>query len=156
VLEIFEREGIESWLFGGWAVDFHLGAVTRAHGDLDLAVWQRDGGRITALLIADGWSHVPAAGEDGSTGYERDGVRLELAFLAKDPDGRVATPLRNGFASWPTGAFGNETAELAGVRVRVIGRAALEEEKAVGHADPAAAAKDRADVAALQRGRDSA
>jgi hypothetical protein len=30
--------GFEYWLFGGWAVDFHLGTVTREHDDIDLAV----------------------------------------------------------------------------------------------------------------------
>ncbi len=40
--DLFEQAGIDHWLFGGWAVDFHLGAVTRAHDDLDIAVWLRD------------------------------------------------------------------------------------------------------------------
>jgi len=40
--ELLERHAIEYWLFGGWAVDFHAGSVTRAHDDLDLAVWPRD------------------------------------------------------------------------------------------------------------------
>jgi hypothetical protein len=28
---------IAYWLFGGWAVDFHAGQVTREHGDIDIA-----------------------------------------------------------------------------------------------------------------------
>jgi hypothetical protein len=36
--ELLEQHGIEHWLFG-WAVDFHTGAVTRPHDDLDVAVW---------------------------------------------------------------------------------------------------------------------
>jgi len=38
----FEAEGVEYWLFGGWAVDFHAGAITRPHGDLDIAIWLRE------------------------------------------------------------------------------------------------------------------
>jgi hypothetical protein len=57
--ENFERDGIEYWLFGGWAVDFYAGSVTRAHEDLDIAVWSKDGERIRALLTAGGWTHAP-------------------------------------------------------------------------------------------------
>jgi hypothetical protein len=151
VLRLLEEAGIESWLFGGWAVDFHVGAVTRTHADLDLAVWSSDLDRIGCALEADGWTHVPEEGEDGYTGFERTGVRLELAFLVRREDGHVCTPTRDGFASWPAGAFGDETGELAGVRARLIGRAALLEEKAVAHDDATVAAKDRTDLAVLER-----
>jgi Aminoglycoside-2''-adenylyltransferase len=46
---LLERHGIQYWLFGGWAVDFHAGTVTRPHDDLDLAVWLEDYDRIAAL-----------------------------------------------------------------------------------------------------------
>jgi hypothetical protein len=150
VLNVFEGDGIESWLFGGWAVDFHVGAVTRAHADLDLAVWAADAERIAALLERAGWSHAPEEGEDGYTGYARDGVRLELAFLVRRDDGRVWTPLRDGFASWPPDAFGHESGELEGVRTRLIGAEALRAEKAEQHDDPLVARKDRADLAVLE------
>jgi hypothetical protein len=58
-----------------------------------VAVWQADLDRIRALLRAAGWVHAPEPGEDGYTGFERRGVRLELAFLACDEDGSVHTPL---------------------------------------------------------------
>jgi hypothetical protein len=147
--ELLEREGIDYWLFGGWAVDFHAGSVTRAHEDLDVAVWLEEHGRLAALLAADGWEHAPEDGEDGYTGYERGGVRLELAFLARGEDGTVHTPLRGGRAPWPDGAFGSERAELRGVRASVIGLRALRAEKAEVRDDPHVAAKDRADTAIL-------
>jgi len=100
--ELLERHGIEYWLFGGWAVDFHAGSVTRPHDDLDIAVWLKDHNRIAALLAADGWKHAPEEGEDGYTGYERGAVRLELAFLARGVKGQVYTPLREGRASGRT------------------------------------------------------
>lgn len=151
VIRLFDEAGVESWLFGGWAVDFHVGAVTRPHADLDLAVWASDLERIRPLLDSDGWTHAPEDDEDGYTGFERAGARLELAFLVRREDGRIATPVRSGFASWPAGAFGLESGELSGVRARLIGRAALREEKATVHDDPAVAAKDRSDLAALER-----
>jgi hypothetical protein len=149
--ELLRDHGIEYWLFGGWAVDFHVGSVTRAHQDLDLAVWLEDHARIAALLKADRWEHTPEVGEDGYTVYQRGGVRLELAFLARDGDGAVSTPLRDGRAAWPDQAFGGDVAELHGVRARVMSLRALIADKSEARDDPAAAAKDRADVEILSR-----
>ena len=144
---------IEYWLFGGWAVDFHAGGVSRAHDDLDLAVWIEDRDRIAHLLANGGWTHAPEDGEDGYTGYEREGVRLELAFLARDEDGAIFTPLVDGRGSWPEGAFGDDVAELGGVRARVIGLQALRADKSEAHDDPRVAAKDHADLATLDASR---
>lgn len=145
------QNGIEYWLFGGWAVDFHAGSVTRQHDDIDIAVWLTDHRRITALLEADGWKHAPEDEEDGYTGYEQGAVRLELAFLARGEDGRAYTPLREGRAAWPDNAFGNDVAELGGVCARIISLRALKTDKSEAHDDSAVAAKDRADLATLSR-----
>jgi Aminoglycoside-2''-adenylyltransferase len=149
--ELLDRQGIEYWLFGGWAVDFHAGSVTRAHDDIDIAVWVEDHERIAGLLTADGWRHAPEAGEDGYTGYERGAVRLELAFLARGEDGQVYTPLRDGRAPWPGEAFESEVAELGGVRARVVRLRALKADKAEVRDDSVVAAKDRADLLTLSR-----
>ncbi|HTB60694.1 MAG TPA: nucleotidyltransferase family protein [Polyangia bacterium] len=90
--DLFERQGIAYWLFGGWAVDFHLRAVTRAHDDIDLAVWRRDLAAIAALLEKDGWTSAVSGAEDGYTTYQRDDIQLDLAFLERDDDGAVYTP----------------------------------------------------------------
>ena len=142
---------IDHWLFGGWAVDFHAGVVTRAHFDVDLAVWQDDLPRIVELLRADGWRHAPLEDEDGGTGYERGGVRLELTYLVRERERRIVTPLRHGAAVWPEGAFANDVRELDGVRSRIVALAALTEGKSSPRDDPDDAAKDRADFAVLTR-----
>ena len=149
--ELLRAHEIEYWLFGGWAVDFHAGSVTRAHHDLDLAVWLEDHARIVVLLTAAGWKHAPEAGEDGYTAYECDDVRLELAFLARDEDGVVSTPLRQGRATWPDQAFGDDVRELLGVRARVMRLRALIADKSEARNNPAVAAKDRADIETLSR-----
>jgi hypothetical protein len=149
--ELLSEHGIDYWLFGGWAVDFHAGSVTRPHADLDLAVWQKDLERIAELLAEKGWKHAPEPGEDGCTGYERGGVRVELAFLARGATGEVYTPLRNGRAAWPDEAFEDDVGELRGVRARVMSLRALKADKSGAHADPVVAAKDRGDMATLSR-----
>jgi hypothetical protein len=148
VHDLLEGAGIEYWLFGGWAVDFYAGSVTRAHDDVDIAVWLEDLPRIAELLEADGWRHAPEEGEDGGTGYEREGVRLELTYLVRDGD-EVFTPLREGRGTWSPGAFGSDERELDGVRARLIALEALRRGKSKPRDDPAEAAKDRADFERL-------
>jgi hypothetical protein len=148
---VLEREGIDYWLFGGWAVDFHAGAITREHADLDIAVWLHQSSRVAELLAAEGWEHAPEEGEDGSTSYARGSLRLEVAFLARADDGEIHTPLRDGRGEWPPDSFGDDVAELHGVRARLVGLRSLKADKGRRHDDPAVAAKDSADSAVLER-----
>jgi hypothetical protein len=149
--ELFEEARIANWLFGGWAVDFYAGAVTRAHDDLDMAVWLEDLPRIAKVLEGEGWRHAPLDDEDGGTGYERGTVRLELTFLVRDGDGRIFTPLRNGRAAWAEEALANDMRELRGARSRLVALAPLMRGKATPRDDPEEAAKDRADFEELSR-----
>jgi hypothetical protein len=145
----FSGQGIDYWLFGGWAVDFHARRVTRDHADVDVSIWAADMDRVRALLEGDGWRHAPEPDEDGYTGYERGDVRLELALLERDDGGTVYTPLREGRGDWPAGSFGDDEAEVAGVVARVVGLAALLEDKVGPRLDQVSADKDQADVAVL-------
>ena len=151
VSDLFEEARIPYWLFGGWAVDFYAGEVTRAHDDLDMAVWLDDEARIAGLLQTDGWSHAPHADEDGGTGYERGAVRLELTYLARDEDGNVFTPLRDGRIEWPAEALGMDVREFRGVQSRLVTLGLLTDWKASPRDAPGDAAKDRADLALLLR-----
>jgi ADP-ribose pyrophosphatase YjhB (NUDIX family) len=148
VTQLLGDAAIDYWLFGGWAVDFYVGSVTRPHDDLDLAVWRDDVPRIAELLLTDGWVHAPLPDEDGGTGFEREGVRLELTFVIRD-DSRVSTPLTHGLATWPEDAFRDDVRELRGVRARVLDFAALLRGKSEARGDPAEAAKDREDFERL-------
>ena len=149
--ELFTRSGIDYWLFGGWAVDFHVGSITRVHDDIDVAVWLDDHDRIARLLEAEGWNHAPEPDEDGGTGYERDGVRLELTFLVPGDGEEVYIPLRAGRVLWSDEPLSTDFAELSGVRARVLGLAALKRGKARSRDDPVEAAKDRADFSILSQ-----
>lgn len=160
-LETFERVStqldalsIPHWVFGGWAVDFHASVITRPHEDIDIAIFAEDFERVATVLRADGWTHAPDEGEDGYTGYERDDLRLEVALLARAEDGRIYTPLRNGEADWPHGAFGSEVRTLGGIRACVIGLDALRAEKSEARADPHVAAKDAKDLVTLDRAKE--
>jgi Aminoglycoside-2''-adenylyltransferase len=140
---------LDHWLFGGWAVDFYVGSVTRPHDDVDLAVWVGDAPRIAELLVADGWQHAPEEDEDGGTCYERERVRLELTYLDRDDDGNVFIPLQDRRASWAADALGDDLRALNGVSTRLIALSALARGKSSPRDDPEDAAKDRVDHAQL-------
>ncbi|MCA1694755.1 MAG: hypothetical protein LC749_08495 [Actinobacteria bacterium] len=147
---LFGRANIGYWLFGGWAVDFHLGHITRAHADIDIAVWMADVGRVGLELEGQGWRNTGGPVDQGYTCYERDDVRLDVAFLARDDDGVLYTPLPEGRGSWPDASFADDIATLEGVPARVVTLSSLIIDKSESHGDAAADAKDRADVAALR------
>ena len=149
--ELLTRGGIDYWLFGGWAVDFHAGSVTRSHDDIDIAVWLDDHDRISRLLGAEGWTHAPEPDEDGGTGYERDSVRLELTFLVPGDGGEVYIPLRAGRVLWSDEPMSTDLLELFGAPARVLGLAQLKRGKSRSRDDPVEAEKDRADFATLSR-----
>ena len=86
----FADEGLEYGVFERWAVDLHGGVVTRAHDDVDVAVWAADADRVARALELDGWTTVPQEVGDGYRVYARDGGR----------------------APWPQGAFGDGVAVL--------------------------------------------
>jgi ribosomal protein S18 acetylase RimI-like enzyme len=151
VHELLDGAGIDLWLFGGWAVDFYAGFITRAHDDVDIAVWLKDLPTISQILEADGWRHVPSEDDDGGTGFEDGNVRLELTYLVRDGDGHIFTPFRHGRAPWSEEAFADDVRELLGVRSRVIGLATLTAGKSAAREDPEEAAKDRADFNVLYR-----
>ena len=104
---------------------------------------------ITEILEGSGWRHAPDPEAEGGTGYEHDGVRLELTYLVRRDDGVVVTPLHASEAPWPAGAFGVDEGELGGVRARLVSLDALTSGKASTREDPAAAAKDEADFDVL-------
>jgi hypothetical protein len=146
VTAAFDEAGIEHWVFGGWAVDFHLGHVSREHGDLDLAIWLDDMPRIEPLLASGGWGDLHDPDVDGGRAFGRDGVRLELTYLYRGDDGEVYTPLLDGTRGrWPAESLADEVGEIEGVRCRLISLRSLVWMKERSRND-----KDRADYDVLR------
>lgn len=61
VLEIYqamEKQGVEFWIDGGWAVDALLEKQTRPHGDLDIVIQKRDVPALVKYLSNKGYSEV--------------------------------------------------------------------------------------------------
>ena len=148
---LLDARRLDYWLFGGWAVDFHVGTVTRRHSDVDLAVWADDVETIHSAITSSGWEHVPADDEDGGTGYELRGVRLELTYLVNNEDGEVFIVLRDRNVPWSKSSLGDDVLELDGTRARVLPLELVMRGKSRPRDDPEEAEIDRKDFEILSR-----
>ncbi len=59
LMQLFDQNGIEVFVDGGWGVDALLGEQTRSHTDLDIALQHKDVPNLRALLEARGYRDVP-------------------------------------------------------------------------------------------------
>ena len=140
--------GLDYWLFGGWAVDFWVGRVTRDHDDIDAAAWRRDYDKIRAALLSVGWRHTPLETDVVGTRYRWRSSELELTFV-EDRDGTVVVPIPEHEIVWTEEPFGDDERSLSDVRARVIPLELLRDGKRRAREAPAEAAKDVADHAVL-------
>lgn len=53
--KLFEQNGIEVWIDGGWGVDALLGKQTRPHDDLDIAIEHKSVEKLSHLLNEQGY-----------------------------------------------------------------------------------------------------
>jgi lincosamide nucleotidyltransferase A/C/D/E len=59
LMQLFDQNGIDVVVDGGWGVDALLGEQTRSHQDLDIAVQHKEVPKLCALLEAHGYKDVP-------------------------------------------------------------------------------------------------
>lgn len=146
---VLDRHGVDYWLFGGWAVDFWVGAVTRAHHDVDVAAWLTDYDAIKDALVGAGFRHTPAPGERVDTRYRFGSALVEFTFVEPGADDSVVVLLPDETSVWSSEPFGEERRKLLGVTARIIPLELLRSGKSASREDEADAEKDRADFRAL-------
>lgn len=145
---------IDWWLYGGWAMDFHAGRVTRDHADIELFVWQADVERVGDALTRAGFIAIRGgAYPDEAQPFVKEGQEIGAWFLIRDPDSRVVTPGRWSDWPWPPGAFDNPRARIDDVVAPVMSVAGLLDMKENfpkhRHGRPLRP-KDEADIALLR------
>lgn len=124
LVDLMNEADIGFWLSGGWAVDFHLGRITRAHSDIDFIMKLNDQSKLRGLLDGKGAERTRSDEAGGVESFELDNAVIEVTYVVKDEKGRDVTP---GYESWPypAGSFPDQTLTLADVMVRAVSAAAL-------------------------------
>jgi hypothetical protein len=114
---LLSDSNIRFWLRGGWALDFHLGRITRQHADIDLVTWLRHRERLRHLLPRRGFSEV-AGYPKPQLVLEKCGEEASFLFIGRLA-GDIVVP---GYEAWPfrPGAFPAAPKTLADVSARVV------------------------------------
>jgi Aminoglycoside-2''-adenylyltransferase len=112
--------GVDHWLFGGWAVDFAIGNITRRHRDVDFIAWEVDAPRITGLLRILGYQPRPAKHTEHEMNWQKSGVELQVNLITKTADGSIISP--GAFSDWPwlKGCFGRDRGQIGGLSVPIV------------------------------------
>jgi lincosamide nucleotidyltransferase A/C/D/E len=96
VYDLLESHGIKIWIDGGWGVDALLEEQTREHGDLDIAIQERDLPQMRELI--------------GQWGYQDKGEEHARPwnFILQDQDGHEIDVHAIKFDSAGNGIYGPE------------------------------------------------
>ncbi len=78
VLDLLSAAGVTAWVDGGWAVDGLLGAETRPHADLDLAVSRPDFEPALAALAGHGFARLRDDGRHNQVVADAGGCTVDL------------------------------------------------------------------------------
>jgi hypothetical protein len=126
LVEVLGAAEVEFWLRGGWALDFHLGEVTREHEDVDIVAWLEGGEHIRTLLEPVGYVHAPLPNDRPELGLRlrKDGEEVAFVFVERTEDGTLVT---RGYEKWPwpSGMFEEPPRTLQGATCRVLTAHAL-------------------------------
>jgi hypothetical protein len=141
------------WLRGGWAMDFHLGEITRPHTDVDWFAWAFDAPALVALLGPLGYVPVAGPPPELQRDLAKDGVDHNIALLTRS-GARIVVPA-GPYAGepWPDGMLDGPSATLHGVTCAIVAvRAQIEikEQMPVWVPGLAHRPKDATDVARLR------
>ena len=152
VHRVLDDAGICHWLAGGWGGDVVVGHVTRAHRDIEFAVWNEDWPRVHALLTSEGFSTPEAEFPDEVRKLMIGPTEFEFWMLARDDSGNVVVGGRWTDWAFPDGSFDAPQATLRGVTCPVPSAEGLLDSKVRFPDHPSGRPlrdKDRADIELL-------
>lgn len=150
---LLAREGIDHWLFGGWAVDFVTGEQARRHRDVDFVVWRSDRQWIGNALFAEGFVEVERGHADEGSEWRSARGDLELVHIERNDRGEIVTPGRYAASPWPAESFDLALRTFGHVTCPVVDVSALIHWKSnqARSVERSYGAEDAADLARLRR-----
>ena len=96
LLRLFESEGIEVWLDGGWAVDAVLGTQTRSHKDVDIILRLADLRKLRDILAGRGFEMRDGGTESNFVLADDSGLEVDVHAIVFDQDGNGVYRMANG------------------------------------------------------------
>jgi hypothetical protein len=124
ISNIFAAIQVRWWLFGGWAVDFHLGSVSRTHGDIEFYVWSVDAERVSRAFLDTGFAPQKIPYPEEAIEFTKDG-QLICAVLLVDTAEGIVIPGRWTDWPWPCDAFDGPPGRIGRLAVPVVSVEAL-------------------------------
>ena len=124
IRDTLEAAGVAWWLFGGWAIDFHLGSVSRAHGDIELYIRSVDAERVSRAFLDAGFAPRTIPYPDEAIEFTKDG-QLICAVLLVDAAEGIVIPGRWADWPWPCDAFDGPPGCIGGLTIPVVSVEAL-------------------------------
>lgn len=120
LLRLFEGEGIDMWLDGGWGVDAALGEQTRSHKDLDIIVQISDLPRLIQVIGAQGFGIKEGGTESNFVLADSNGLEVDVHAFVLDETGNGVYRMSNG-EDWvfPAPAFAGR-GQILGFNVRCL------------------------------------
>lgn len=120
VTTLLQAAALPHWLFGGWAIDFQLGEITRDHDDVEFLVWEHDVSHITTLLVQNGYEKYTGGIVEEMAIFFKHAQKLELDFLTHNARGQVVVAGRWSDWWWTKCALDAPPATLGGITCPVI------------------------------------
>jgi hypothetical protein len=103
--DFLAEHDIDHWLFGGWGVDFLLGAVTRSHSDVDMIVWRWDLTTVRRLFVAFGYRVLESCLPDEGAVFAKHNQRIDIGIIEPNGRGSIVSPGRRSAWPWPLQSF---------------------------------------------------
>jgi lincosamide nucleotidyltransferase A/C/D/E len=119
ISEILAAAHVQWWLFGGWAVDFHLGRVSREHGDIEFYIRAADAERVSRAFRDAGFAPQEIPYPDEAMEFREDG-QLICAVLLVDTAEGIVIPGRWTDWPWPRDAFDGPPGSIGGLAVPIV------------------------------------
>lgn len=128
IAHALDESGIVFWLFGGWAVDFAVGKVTRQHDDIDLVLLEDDLDRAIDCLCGRGYTRTSSR-QAHQTNLDRQGLRVQLNIVKILSDGTVVSP--GAFSDWPwhPSSLKGSRGSVGGLELRIVSPQSMLETK---------------------------
>jgi lincosamide nucleotidyltransferase A/C/D/E len=121
LLDALERASVEVWVDGGWGVDALLGAQSRPHKDLDIAIEERLLPAFHAVMAARGYREIrpETSLPHNYVLGDADGREVDVHVVVLDDEGNGIFGPRESGEQYPAAAL-TGAGEIAGRPVRCI------------------------------------